>query len=141
MRNETKIEYISGASPGVDSAAEKARRILKATYCINDLGTDLDQQMFGGGEILYLNPTEKNIISSVVSSGDTFATVLGSGDFTIEAGRAGAKEILTFDINPHQYNPAALKLAALQNMSYDTFLAFYQMLKVQIGYRMIAIES
>lgn len=64
-------------------------------------------------------------ISDLIVPNEAFATVLGSGDFMIDAAFHGAGEILTFDINRNQYYPAALKLKGLQNMSYEEFWNFF----------------
>ena len=64
-------------------------------------------------------------ISSLIVSKEACATVLGSGDFVIDASYHGTREILIFDINGNQYYPAALKLKGLQNMSYKEYWDFF----------------
>lgn len=125
MSKETIITKLNGKK-------EKERIIREqAKHCLNDLVTlenpqkDLANQLFEDAPTLYLNPTEKMFISNLIVSKEAFATVLGSGDFVIDASYHGTREILTFDINGNQYYPAALKLKGLQNMSYKEYWNFF----------------
>ena len=72
-----------------------------------------------------LNPTEALKMKEYVREGDSVGTVLGSGDFFIDALHCGARNIVTFDINKLQYPIALLKLNALQVLGYDDFFSFF----------------
>ena len=128
MTKETKIELI-----GSGFKRQKPNEIrLDANNCIKGYvdikgifdSQNLSEKMFRDAPTLYLNPTEILYLSDIIVPNERFATVLSSGDFAIEGSFHGARDILTFDINKYQYYIAALKLKALQNMSYDDYIAF-----------------
>lgn len=82
-------------------------------------------KMFTDTPNFYVNPTERLIIGDMVSEGNSFATVLGSGDFALDAVYHGAKDVLTFDINRHQLFMADLKMRSLEKLGYDEFWDFF----------------
>jgi len=82
-------------------------------------------QVFQDNPHFYLNPTEELRIGDIVKEGDKFLTVLGSGDFAIDAIYHGAKTVVTFDINKFQYPVAALKVKALSGLSYQDYFDFF----------------
>lgn len=125
MSREITIEIIGRKINKQKIIRERARECLKGKWKITDLSRDLATQMYDDGPGLYLNPTERFVISDLIVPNEPFATVLGSGDFAIEAAFHGARDILTFDINSNQYYPAALKLKGLQNFSYDDYWNFF----------------
>ena len=86
---------------------------------------ELCDTLFKKNGQFYLNPTEALKMKEYVHEGDSFATVLGSGDFTMDALHCGAKNIVTFDINRLQYPVALLKLNALQVLNYDEYFTFF----------------
>lgn len=86
---------------------------------------NLSEEIFSQSKNFYINPTEELMMGSIVKENDKVATVLGSGDFAIDASFHGAKEILTFDINKLQLFPANLKLIGLQNMNYEDYWNFF----------------
>lgn len=121
---ETKIERIGYKKEKERDVKSQAKRCINDHVGIKDLSEHLSNQMFEDAPTLYLNPTERLHISNLVIPNEAFATVLAGADFAIDAAFHGANKILTFDINSNQYYPAALKIKALQNMSYDEYIAF-----------------
>ena len=125
MATEVKIERLREKRQKPKEIREQARKCMEDRVELRNINDNLSNQMFEDAPTLYLNPTERMYISNLVVPGDTFATVLGSGDFALEASFHGVNNILTFDINKHQYYPAALKLKGLQNMGYDEYYKFF----------------
>ena len=122
--SETIIERIGYKKEKERDIRAQAKKCINDHVQINDLNKGLSNQMFEDAPTLYLNPTERLHISNLVIPNEAFATVLAGSDFAIDAAFHGARKILTFDINSNQYYPAALKLKALQNMSYDEYVTF-----------------
>lgn len=125
MSKETKIKLLNEKHGKPKVVREEAKKCIQDKVMVNDINRNLSQQLFENAPTLYLNPTEKVYISDLIIPDKRFATVLCSGDFAINGSLYGAREILTFDINKHQYYPAALKLKGLQNMTYDEFYGFF----------------
>lgn len=74
---------------------------------------------------IYLNPTEALCLGEHIKDGDRVATVLGSGDFAIDAIYHGASEVFTFDINRTQYPVGCLKTSALSVLTFEEFYNFF----------------
>ena len=85
----------------------------------------ISEDLFLNNPCCYINPTETLITSSYLKEGDSFATVLGSGDFALDALKQKPKEILAFDVNKFQIPMGNLKLLGLQQMSYEDFCNFF----------------
>ena len=83
------------------------------------------QKLFDDSKTIYLNPTERLIMGDIVKEGDSFATVLGSGDFLLDGVYHGAREVVAFDINKHQLPAASLKVKGLQKLDFDSFWSFF----------------
>ena len=81
--------------------------------------------VFSKNTQIYVNPTEALRISQYVKEGDKFATVLSSGDFTLDAVFAGARNILTFDISKFQYPMALLKTQAMKVLDFEDYYSFF----------------
>jgi len=122
---EKKIEKISSKKEKEKNVRNQAKSCLSKRVVLTDPTTDLSKQLFEDAPTLYLNPTEKMHISNLVVPNSKFLTVLGSGDFAIDASFHGASEVLAFDINRNQYYPAALKVKGLQHMNYDEYWKFF----------------
>ena len=122
---EQKFDKINSRKEKEKNVREQAKKCLNRKVVLNDPTTDLSKQLFEDAPILYLNPTEKMHISNLVDENSKFLTVLGSGDFAIDASFHGASEVLAFDINRNQYYPAALKVKGLQHMNYDEYWKFF----------------
>jgi len=129
MVKENKINWFGGSVEKPVIIQKQAAKCIQGRTRLSSLQEDLPRQLFEDAPTLYLNPTEKMIISDLVSGSEPVATVLGSGDFAIDASMHGARDILTFDINSNQYYVAALKLKALQNLSYEDFWNFFSNLE------------
>ena len=102
--------------------------IKKDTNTVLDNSSGNEQiadNLFDNNPCFYINPTEKLITSSYLKEGESFATVLGSGDFAIDALKQNPKEILAFDINKFQIPVGNLKLLALQKMNYEAYCDFF----------------
>lgn len=125
MVKEIKINLIGSKLEKPLAVKKRASRCVQGKFRITSLSDNLSKQMFDDAPTLYLNPTERMILSDVIETSDPVATVLGSGDFAIESSFHGVNEILTFDINSNQYYMAALKLKGLQNLSYQDYWNFF----------------
>ena len=103
MVKEIKINLIGSKLEKPLAVKKRASRCVQGKCRITSLSDNLSKQMFDDAPTLYLNPTEKMILSDVIETSDPVATVLGSGDFAIESSFHNVNEILTFDINSNQY--------------------------------------
>ena len=97
---------------------------------LDDVG-HLDK-FFGKYSKLYLMTTENiaGILNNVTTSGKKVLTVAGSGDHVLESVLHGAEDITCFDINPFSFNQVDLKLAAIKSLSYEEFLKFFNIRKL-----------
>lgn len=86
---------------------------------------NVSKKLFNDSPTMYLNSNEKLLIGELVGEGDNFLTVLGCGDFALDAVYHGAKDVVTFDINRYQYPMALLRFFALCNMKYNDFWNFF----------------
>lgn len=122
---EVKIKNLSGNSD-VDSLIISANLICDGIeYDFNKESINISSELFDNGKALYFNPTEELRMGDIVKAGKKTATVLSSGDFAIDSIYHGVSDIICFDINKFQFFPAALKIKALQNMSYKDFYDFF----------------
>lgn len=122
---ERKIIKTNSRKEKEKEIRKQAKKCLSDKVVLTDPTTNLSKQLFEDAPTLYLNPTERMHISNLVVPNSRFLTVLGSGDFAIDASFHGAKEVLAFDINKNQYYPAALKVKGLQNMNYEDYWNFF----------------
>lgn len=86
---------------------------------------NLSSAIFTNSPHIYLNPTEVMKIGDFVHEGNDFATVLGSGDFALEAVHSKANSILCFDINKYQFPIILLKTEAMQSLSFEEYYNFF----------------
>lgn len=92
---------------------------------ITDKANDFSKNYFEHNPHFYINPTEKLCMQALVGQGDKVATVLGSGDFALDAVYQGASRVDTFDINEYQEALASIKIASAGLMSYQDYMNFY----------------
>ena len=92
---------------------------------ITDKANDFSKNYFEHNPHFYINPTEKLCMQALVGQGDKVATVLGSGDFALDAVYQGASRVDTFDINEYQEALASIKIASAGLMSYQDYMSFY----------------
>lgn len=114
---------------------DKEEMLEMANLCLYSSYRDFDPNEFIVGNIskklfynkpnIYLNSNENLIMKELISEGDNFLSVLGCGDFALDAVYHGAKEVVTFDINRFQYPMALLRFLALKNLEYDDFWNFF----------------
>lgn len=123
--SEVKIKNLDG-SIDRDNLSMTANEICDGIESVfNKKSVNMCGDLFDSGKVFYLNPTEELRMGDIVKPGRKTATVLGSGDFAMDSIYHGVSDITCFDINKYQYYIAALKLKALQNMSYDEYCNFF----------------
>ncbi len=60
-------------------------------------------------------------------------TVTGSGDHLLQAALEGAKEVVSFDVNPLTYYLTSLKLTAIETMDLKTYCRFFEHMKTMLN--------
>lgn len=106
---------------------ELKKDVQKAVAIISD-NSKCSNCIYKEHSVIPIKGTEnvKELFQKVDNSFQDCLMVTGSGDQILEAILHGAKNITSFDINRLAPYGLELKWAAIQALSYEEFLSFYQ---------------